>query len=184
MRVFTRQFQTENRSSAALTRDTNTPSGKLFPSLCFLLTFQTPVSWHGSCSSLLKEDHEIMKPTIKKLGLLTLWLSAGTVFAESARTEADNTGKNKRDRNDQTLTSEDQAQGTDRDVELTRKIRQALTKKEDLSTDAKNVKIITLKSKVTLRGPVKSEAERQEVVGIACDIAGTKNVKNELEIAH
>jgi osmotically-inducible protein OsmY len=45
------------------------------------------------------------------------------------------------------------------------------------------VKIITNDGKVTLRGPVKSEEEKKAVESKAKQVAGVKNVENQLEIA-
>ncbi len=69
------------------------------------------------------------------------------------------------------------------DVKLTAKIRQALVKDKKLSTYAHNVKIITENGQVVLKGPVKSEAEKQEVENKAGRIAGTDRVRSELEVA-
>jgi osmotically-inducible protein OsmY len=51
-----------------------------------------------------------------------------------------------------------------------------------LSTDAKNIKIITVDGAVTLRGPVKSEEEKAAIAAKAAQLAGG-NVRNELEVA-
>jgi hyperosmotically inducible periplasmic protein len=45
------------------------------------------------------------------------------------------------------------------------------------------VKIVTNDGKVTLRGPVKSEQEKKEIETKAKQVAGVKNVENQLEIA-
>ncbi len=92
----------------------------------------------------------------------------------------DNTAVNARDEN--ALTADEQAYGSEKDVEITRKIRQAIVDHEEFSTYAKNVKIITLGGKVFLRGPVKSEEEKAQLTAHAAKIAGAQNVKNELEI--
>jgi osmotically-inducible protein OsmY len=104
------------------------------------------------------------------------------VPAASSDAAADNTKKNVRDRDDATLTPPDQAQGSDNDVEVTRLIRKALVADESLSTNAKNIKIITLNGEVTLRGPVESSSERKTVMAKAKKVAGVKNVKSELEV--
>lgn len=107
----------------------------------------------------------------------------GKAYANnSEKVKADNAAVNARDRNDATLTPEDQAQGSDRDVELTRLIRQELTRQDGLSTYAQNVKIITLNGKVTLRGPVRTLTEKQRVASAATKVVGAPNVANELEV--
>ncbi len=92
----------------------------------------------------------------------------------------DNTAVNARD--EKALTADEQAYGSDKDVEITRKIRQGIVDHKEFSTYAKNVKIVTLGGKVFLRGPVKSEEEKAQVSAHAAKIAGAQNVKNELEI--
>ena len=95
----------------------------------------------------------------------------------------DNTGRNERDSDGTTLTPGDQSSNK-ADVELTRRIREAVVADESLSTNAHNVKIITINGKVTLRGPVASEAERAKVVATAEQLAGKNKVDNKLEIAN
>jgi hyperosmotically inducible protein len=96
-------------------------------------------------------------------------------------TEPDNSGRNVRDRNDQTKTSGDQSEN-EADRTITQNIRQAVTADDSLSTNAKNVKIVTNDGVVTLRGPVKSEKEKAQIESKAKQIAGVKRVDNQLEI--
>jgi hyperosmotically inducible periplasmic protein len=100
---------------------------------------------------------------------------------KAAAKEADNTGKNVRDRSGETLTPGDQGT-TKEDVEITRNIRKAVMDKSALSTTAKNVKIITTNGKVTLRGPVNSPEEQQAIVSIAQGVAGVTSVDDQLEV--
>jgi hyperosmotically inducible periplasmic protein len=95
--------------------------------------------------------------------------------------QPDNTGVNKRDRNDQALTSGDQA-NNEADREITRNIRRAITKNDQLSTTAKNIKIITANGKTTLRGPVKSEQEKEQILAAAKGVQGVGEVDNQLEV--
>jgi hyperosmotically inducible protein len=99
----------------------------------------------------------------------------------AANTAADNTGKNVRDRSDAAVTPFDQSEN-EADRTLTQRIRQSVVDDDSLSTNAKNVKIISQNGAVTLRGPVKNEEERKKVVAKAQQIAGEKNVDNQLEI--
>lgn len=115
--------------------------------------------------------------------------SLGPVYAENltppallAQTAPDNTGKNVRDRDDKTLTPADQS-SNEADVELTRRIREAVVADKSLSTNAHNVKIITVDGVVTLRGPVSSAQERAKIAETAQKLAGTKQVENQLEVA-
>jgi osmotically-inducible protein OsmY len=95
--------------------------------------------------------------------------------------DADNTAKNARDRNDATLTPGDQG-NSPADREITQKIRKALIGASGYSTTANNIKIITANGQVTLRGPVKTEAEKMGIVTIAKSVAGESNVEDQLEV--
>jgi osmotically-inducible protein OsmY len=95
---------------------------------------------------------------------------------------ADNSEKNVRDRDGGTLVPTDQTKGSDADVEMTRNIRKAIVGDEGLSTNAHNVKIVTLGGIATLRGPVASAAEKTRVGDLAAKAAGgPTKIKNELE---
>jgi hyperosmotically inducible protein len=96
--------------------------------------------------------------------------------------EPDNSGRNVRDRDDQNKTTGDQSEN-EADRTITQNIRQAVTADDSLSTNAKNVKIITNDGTVTLRGPVKSEKEKAEIEAKAKQVAGVKRVDNQLEVA-
>jgi hyperosmotically inducible protein len=96
--------------------------------------------------------------------------------------EPDNTGRNVRDRSGDTKTPGDQSEN-EADRTITQNIRQAITADDSLSTNAKNVKIITNDGTVTLRGPVKSEKEKTEIEAKAKQVAGVKKVDNQLEVA-
>ena len=76
----------------------------------------------------------------------------------------------------------DQAEGSAQDVEVTRRIRKALVADKALSTNAKNIKIITLNGKVTLQGPVGNAREQKSVLKKARKTAGVKSVTSELEV--
>ncbi|MFZ5893893.1 MAG: BON domain-containing protein [Myxococcota bacterium] len=99
----------------------------------------------------------------------------------SDRAAPDNTRVNERDRNNTNVVPTDQG-GSEADRKTTQQIRQALMKDNSLSFTAKNVKIVTINGKVTLRGPVNSEAERAAVEAAARNIAGAAQVESQLEI--
>jgi osmotically-inducible protein OsmY len=86
-----------------------------------------------------------------------------------------------RDRDDKTLTPMDQG-GSASDRELTAAIRRAIVDDDSLSTNAQNVKIVTVDGVVTLRGPVKNTAERAAVASMAAKANGVKRVENQLEV--
>ncbi len=95
--------------------------------------------------------------------------------------DADNTARNARDADGTTLTPMDQGE-SEADRTITQQIRKAVVDHDQLSTNAKNVKIITNEGVVTLRGPVKSEAERSTIASVAQKTGGVKRVDNQLEI--
>jgi len=115
--------------------------------------------------------------------------AAGVVHAAASdyvpstdKSAPDNSAQNARDRGGETMTPMDQSNRPE-DVDLTRRIRQSVEADSQLSTDAKNVKIITADGVVWLRGPVKTAQERHEIAGKATEIAGAHNVRDQMEIA-
>ena len=107
--------------------------------------------------------------TLLMIGLLSL----GVAY--------DNTATNSRDSSVVAKTAQDQPLNAT-DTEITRLIRRELTMDNALSTYAQNIKVITDAQKVTLRGPVRSEAEKIAVQRKAEMIAGKESVMNELDV--
>lgn len=68
------------------------------------------------------------------------------------------------------------------EAETTRKIREALMADPSLSMAAKNITVVTKGQSVTLRGNVKSDAERVAVERIAKKTAGKMSVVNSTQI--
>ena len=101
--------------------------------------------------------------------------------ASSDSTEADNTKQNSSEENKKTETAEKQSNNKD-DLALTQKIRQAVMKDGSLSMNAKNVKIIAQDGKITLKGPVDSQQEKDTIGTEAGEIAGKDKVDNQLEV--
>lgn len=100
----------------------------------------------------------------------------------AAGTDADNTARNKVDRDIATKTPMDQSNSS-ADIKITADIRRAIMDDKSMSTNAQNCKIITDKSGVvTLRGPVASQAEKDGIESKAKAIAGVSSVVNELEV--
>lgn len=94
--------------------------------------------------------------------------------------DASNTGINKRDRDDKTLTPMDQM-NNESDLKITQEIRQALMK-DEFSMDAKNIKVITRNGAVTLRGPVKTAAELEKISALVKAMPGIKSIDNQLQV--
>lgn len=69
---------------------------------------------------------------------------------------------------------------TDRDI--TKKIRSAIHNDASLSTYAHNIKIIAMDGKVTLKGPVRSDEEKNKVATEATTVAGEGNVTSEITV--
>ncbi len=94
-----------------------------------------------------------------------------------AAPQSDNTKANQ----DQQTTA-DQATNTKTDRDLMKKIRQSIMSDKSLSTDAHNIKVIAQNGKVTLKGPVRSDDEKNTVESKAVEVAGAGNVTDELTV--
>jgi osmotically-inducible protein OsmY len=122
-----------------------------------------------------------MKPMILIVALALLLVGGYSPAAQAGQTAPDNTGRNVRDRNDATLTPGDQSESA-ADRSLTQEIRKAVVADDGLSTTAKNVKIITVDGRVTLRGPVNTAQEKAAIAAKAQRIAGATMVDDQLEV--
>jgi hyperosmotically inducible protein len=102
---------------------------------------------------------------------------------QSTTTAPDNTGVNKRDRNANEATADKQKENKE-DRELARQIRKSLMRDKSFSTYAHNIKIIAQDGMVTLKGPVKSEEEKQSIEAKAAEVAGgADKVISQIEVA-
>jgi hyperosmotically inducible protein len=93
----------------------------------------------------------------------------------------DNSGMNAPEKSAGAPTA-DQQSNSQGDVELTRQIRRSVEKDDSLSLVAHQVKIISSNGSVILRGPVKTENEKQAIGAKAQAIAGADKVNNQLEV--
>jgi hyperosmotically inducible protein len=129
-----------------------------------------------------------MKKSLTKILLTQLFVlsSIGLMWAQQdnsgSQVPADNTKVNQRDRNQNEPTAEQQRENPN-DRQLTQQIRRALVKDKSLSTSAHNVKIIAQNGTVTLKGPVKSDEEKQAIEAKATEIAGAGKVNSEIQVA-
>jgi hyperosmotically inducible periplasmic protein len=121
----------------------------------------------------------LMKRTILVLACLST-VSLAAIGADD-KTKPDNTATNERDRSRETQTSGDQSNSS-ADLKITQAIRQALMKDSELSTTAKNVKIITNNGQVTLRGPVKNAQEKAKIDQLARSAAGGAKIDDQLDV--
>ncbi|MBS1989726.1 MAG: BON domain-containing protein [Cyanobacteria bacterium SZAS LIN-3] len=100
---------------------------------------------------------------------------------KSQMTAPDNTSKNRRDKDLDTLTA-DKASNKTSDVEITRTLRKAIMDTKGLSMNAQNVKIITKNGAVTLRGPVENDSEKATIDSLVKGCNGVSNYTNQLEV--
>jgi osmotically-inducible protein OsmY len=84
--------------------------------------------------------------------------------------------------NQQPQPTADKAKNNKSDVKLAAQIRREIVRDKSLSTYAHNIKIVAREGKVTLRGPVKTDAEKSAVEEKATSVAGAGNVTNELTV--
>jgi len=109
-------------------------------------------------------------------------ICVSTAIVALAQTPADNTKVNSRDRDKGAVTADQQKENAgDRDI--TSKIRKSLVNDKTLSTYAHNVKVVAQGGQVTLKGPVRSEAEKKTVEAKAAEIVGASHVTSEISIA-
>jgi len=99
----------------------------------------------------------------------------------AANADADNTARNARDREGTTIQPIDQG-NSEGDIAITQSIRKAVVANDSLSMNAKNVKIVTIDGEVTLRGPVKTPAEKATIVAAAGRTVGVKRVNDQIEV--
>lgn len=111
---------------------------------------------------------------ISKKILFLIALSLGSLTAFTATPEYNSTKQTG------VITADSQMKGSDRDVEITRQLREAIMADDQLSTNAHNIKIITIKNAITLKGRVASKAEKVKIENLARAKAGDKKVYNRL----
>jgi osmotically-inducible protein OsmY len=125
---------------------------------------------------------ESMKRSLLVLACLG-GLSVAALAADDKTTNPDNTATNERDRSGETQTSGDQSNSS-ADLKITQAIRQALMKDGELSSTAKNIKIITANGQVTLRGPVKTAQEKSKIDQLARSAASGAKIENQLDVKY
>lgn len=96
----------------------------------------------------------------------------------------DNTATNKRDRDVSQATAGQQKENSS-DRELTKNIRRSIMADKSLSSYAHNIKIISQNGTVTLKGPVKSDEEKQAVIAKAVAAVGSADkVTDQVSVKH
>jgi hyperosmotically inducible periplasmic protein len=99
--------------------------------------------------------------------------------ADAAQYDVDNTGRNVRDREYRNITADNQQPEGDK---LVQQVRKAIVGDDSLSTNAKNVKVVSDGRRVVLRGPVETAREKSLIEQFATTVAGSGNVDNQLEV--
>jgi hyperosmotically inducible protein len=112
--------------------------------------------------------------------LATLPVYAQQSSSPDAAPATDNTKMNDRDRPADRMTADQQSENS-ADRDMTQQIRKALISDKSLSSYGHNVKIITVNGSVTLKGPVRSQEEKQLIESKAASVSG-KAVKSELTV--
>jgi hyperosmotically inducible periplasmic protein len=98
--------------------------------------------------------------------------------APSTTASPDNSANNKAH-----MTTADQQSENTSDRQLTQKIRQSIIADKSLSMYGHNVKIITKDGAVTLKGPVHTDQEKQNIGALAAQAAGGPDkVTNQLTV--
>src|SRR2546423_9921892 len=121
-----------------------------------------------------------MKRTLLTVACLSA-LSLAALAAENENAKPDNTATKQRDRSGGTKTSGDQSNSS-ADLKITQAIRRALMNDRELSTTAKNIKVITVNGQVTLRGPVKTAREKAKIDQLAKSAAGGVKIADQLDV--
>ena len=105
-------------------------------------------------------------------------LSGPSLHAQSS-SQPDNSAQNKNQNHCNTADSQPNGKS---DRETAAQVRKAIVADKDLSTYAHNVKIITKGGTVTLKGPVKSDDEKQKVVSDATSAVSADKVVDQLTV--
>ena len=101
--------------------------------------------------------------------------------ANQDQVKPDNTKVNKRDRAPGAVTADQQKMNAG-DRDLTAKLRRSIMADKSLSTYAHNVKIVSQDGTVTLKGPVRSEEEVNNILAKAKAVTSEAKVVNEMSV--
>jgi osmotically-inducible protein OsmY len=105
-----------------------------------------------------------------------LLVSHATAQSTSSQA-ADNSAQNKTQ-----VTTADNQTNAKADRQMAADVRKAIVADKDLSTYAHNVKVVVLNGTVTLKGPVKSDDEKQKVATDVASVVAADKVTNELTV--
>ena len=102
-------------------------------------------------------------------------------FTSNETTQPDNTVRNVREREDLSLTPPEQV-NHQADAGTTAQIRKEISAEKNMSVNARNVRIITIDGRVTLRGPVDTDEEKRVIGEIADRNMRSGKADNQLEV--
>src|ERR1700674_3389365 len=116
------------------------------------------------------------------LALSVSWVAPSRAQSATSQAQPDNTKVNKRDKNPDEATADQQKMNA-ADRNLTARIRKSVMGDRTLSSYAHNVKIISQNGIVTLKGPVRSDGELKSVMAKAVEAAGGPDkVVNQMSV--
>ncbi|MFS4457967.1 BON domain-containing protein [Bdellovibrio sp. HCB2-146] len=81
------------------------------------------------------------------------------------------------------VTADAQKDSSQRDTEITRRVRERIMQDANLSTSAKNITIVTKGGQVTLSGGVTNADEKKRVEELAKSVTGEAPVSNQTVIS-
>ena len=137
---------------------------------------------HGLRSAIFADSETGLFTLYSSLVLASLCAACLPTFGQdqaAPSTAPDNSAKNKK--HDMTADKQTNAPA---DLQLAAQIRKSIIADKSLSMYAHNVKIITLNGMVTLKGPVKSYAEKLSIADLAAQAAGgADKVSNKITVS-
>jgi hyperosmotically inducible protein len=123
--------------------------------------------------------HNIVRSSILTLAVACGGMTLCCPVQAQNSTQPDNSAQNKNQNPGGTADNQPNAAS---DRQTTAQVRKAIVADKDLSTYAHNVKVITKDGTVTLKGPVKSDDEKQKVVGDAASVVSADKVVDQLTV--
>ena len=128
-----------------------------------------------------KSNHKGVISPSEQASINNLVINLRLRIKKLTKLAADNSGNNVGDNRPESATPQVQSLKSS-DLRIVTAIRKAMIKDANLSTNAKNAKVIVINGKVILRGPVDSPQEKQTIFDLAENCVGDKNILNELEV--
>ncbi len=122
----------------------------------------------------MKMPHMLLKTSLA----LAIFVSIGPLPVSRAAAQAvDNSAQNKGQ-----LNTADKQSNAASDRRTAAQVRKALIADKGLSTYAHNVKVLVADGTVTLKGPVKSDDEKQKVAADAASVVSADKIANQLTV--